>query len=73
MLCPNEIVIHTGRAFHGGDFTEMEHLPTGIKRSHPGPLRNVDQQELRRVWLAEIEAELIAQGRKEFLVPTTQT
>ncbi len=73
MLRLDDIVIHTGRAFHGGDFTEMEHLPTGIKRRHPGPLRNVDQQELRRVWIAEIEVELVAQGRTEFLVPTDQT
>ena len=62
MLRANDIVVHIGRGI-GGDFMEMEHVPTGIKRHHPPPLGgNEIQREVKARFLQEIEAELIAKG-----------
>lgn len=58
LLRDEDIRIDIGRGGNGGDFTRMVHLPTGIKRYHPGPLRNVDCPVLYRKWRAEIEQEL---------------
>jgi hypothetical protein len=40
----------------------MVHLPTGIFRTHPGPLAGIDRAALEQCWRAEIEAELRLRG-----------
>jgi hypothetical protein len=67
MLRVNDIVVHVGRAV-GGDFIEIEHLPTGIKRHQLPPLGNADtQKRIKARFLAEIEAELIAKGLTQYI------
>jgi len=69
MLKENDIRIDVGRASHGGDFTRMIHVPTGIERVHPGPLKGVNRRELERGWLSEIESELKARGLVQYILP----
>jgi hypothetical protein len=67
MLRVNDIVVHVGRAV-GGDFMEVEHVPTGIKRHQLPPLGTVDtQKRIKAGFLAEIEAELIAKGLTQYI------
>ena len=67
MLRVHEIIVQTGRAT-GGDFMEMEHVPTGIKRHHPPPLGDAEvQKEVRARFLREIEAELVAKGLTQYI------
>jgi len=67
MLRASDIVVHVGRGI-GGNFFEIEHLPTGIKRHQPPPLGSVEvQRETKTRFLGEIEAELIAAGLTQFL------
>ena len=57
-----------GRATHGGSFLRLVHVPTGIFREHPGPLKGIDQRALLEEWEAQIEAELIKTGQTQFIV-----
>jgi hypothetical protein len=67
MLRAGDIIVNTGRAV-GGDFMEIEHVPTGIKRHHPPPLGGADvQREVRARFLREIEAEIIAKGLTQYI------
>lgn len=68
MLDSNDIRIDTGRAAHGGDFRRMIHIPTGIVRVHPGPMRGVNWDELQQQWLREIETELLDRGLNQDVV-----
>jgi hypothetical protein len=69
MLRDNDIQIHIGRASHGGDFMRLVHVPTGITRGHPGPMKSVNCSELQRQWLQEIEEELLRSGLTQYIVP----
>lgn len=73
MLREEDLRLDVGRARHGGDFIRLTHVPSGISRMHPGPLRGVNQRELTRRWLAEIEAELRERGLEEHIVPEYRT
>lgn len=67
MLRMDDILVKTGRAV-GGDFMEIEHIPTGIKRYHPPPLAGAGGgKEVRERFLREIEAELIAKGLIQYI------
>jgi hypothetical protein len=68
MLREDDLRFDVGRASHGGDFMRVTHLPTGLSRCHPGPLRNVNRHELVKGWLAEIEDELRRTGLSQYLV-----
>jgi len=70
MLREEDIRMERGRASHGGDFLRLTHVPSGISRSHPGPLGTGNKQHLLiSTWLSEIEAELRAQGLTQYIVP----
>lgn len=73
MLREEDIRIDIGRAAHGGNFLRMLHAPTGISRFHPGPLADLSLCELQQTWLKEIEAELLAKGLTEYIVPEDLT
>ncbi|MCC9604582.1 hypothetical protein LOC68_27305 [Blastopirellula sp. JC732] len=73
MLREEEIQTHAGGASHGGDFPRLVHAPTGIERCHPGPLAGVNRYELTQQWLAEIEAELVAHGLHQYVIPEYRT
>ena len=67
MLRTGDIIVSVGRA-EGGDFMEIEHVPTGIKRHHPPPLGGAAVQKAARArFLREIEAELVAKGLTQYL------
>lgn len=67
MLRMEDILVKTGRAV-GGDFMEIEHVPTGIKRYQPPPLAGAGGgNEVRARFLREIEAELIAKGLTQYV------
>jgi hypothetical protein len=68
MLKEEDIQVELGRASHGGNFLCLKHIPTGISRRHPGPLRSVNQQELFLSWLSEIEVELREKGPTHHIV-----
>ena len=52
----------------GGDFMEIEHAPSGIKRLQPPPLGAPEvQRETKARFLREIEAELIAKGLTQYV------
>ena len=68
MLREEDIRIDVGRAQHGGDFMRMVHTPTGVERSHPGPLKDVNCYELQKRWLIEIEADIAARGLLQHIV-----
>lgn len=72
MLREEDVRIDVGRAVEGSFFRIM-HVPTGISRMHAGPLQGVNQHELQRQWLAEIQAELRARGLDEYIVPDYRT
>ena len=70
MLKDEDIRMERGRASHGGDFLRLTHVPSGISRTHPGPLGAGDKQHLLiSSWLSEIEAELLAKGLTQYIVP----
>ncbi len=69
MLREEDLRFDRGRASHGGDFIRLTHVPTGLSRSHPGPLRGLDQHSLVEAWLGEIEAELRSKGLSQHIVP----
>ena len=69
MLRAEDLELQRGRASHRGDFLRLVHIPTGIARMHPGPLRDIDQHSLMSSWVAEIEAELRAQGLTQYVTP----
>lgn len=69
MLREEEIRIDTGRAGDGYDFIRFVHVPTGIQRFHPGPLRDVNRHQLIERWLQEIEEELKEKGMTEYIIP----
>ncbi len=73
MLREEDIRVDVGRANHGGDFMRLVHIPTGIERSHPGPLRNINRDQLEQQWLAEIEAEVKQRGLAQYIVPAYRT
>jgi len=59
--------MRVGRAV-GGDFMEIEHVPTGIKRHHPPPLGGpAVQKEAKARLLREIEADLVAKGLTQYI------
>jgi hypothetical protein len=67
MLRTQDIIVRVGRAV-AGDFMEIEHVPTGIKRHHPPPLGGpAVQKEVRARFLREIEAELVAKGLVQYI------
>jgi hypothetical protein len=67
MLRVSDIVVRVGRAV-GGDFKEIEHVPTGISRHQPPPLGGAEvQRETKQRFLREIEAELIAKGLTQYI------
>jgi hypothetical protein len=67
MLSAKDIIVRTGRAV-GGDFMEIEHLPSGVKRHYGPPLGGHEaQKETRSRLLREIEAELVAKGFVQYL------
>ncbi|MBA4016736.1 MAG: hypothetical protein C0483_06065 [Pirellula sp.] len=70
MLRDEDIRIDIGRS-SAGNFMRMVHVPSGIERMHPGPLRDVNQQALRSRWKYEIEVELLISRRKRALSPAT--
>jgi hypothetical protein len=70
MLRGEDIRMERGRASHGGDFLRLTHVPSGISRSHPGPLGAGNKQHLLiSSWLFEIEAELLARGLTQYIFP----
>ena len=73
MLRDEDIQIDCGCASHGGDFLRLTHIPTGVSRLHPGPLRGIDRHALMRSWLSEVEAELRAKGLTQHIVPAYPT
>lgn len=73
MLREEDLRLDIGRASHGGDFLRLTHMPTGVSRSHPGPLRGLDQHALVQSWLGEIEAELRSKGQPQHIVPAYRT
>ena len=73
MLRERDLRFDRGRASHGGDLVRLTHLPTGISRSHPGPLRGLDQHALVAAWLGVIEAELKSNGLSQDIVPVYRT
>jgi hypothetical protein len=73
MLREEDFRFDRGRASHGGDFVRLTHVPTGVSRSHPGPLWKFDQHTLVQTWLDEIEAELRSKGLSQYIVPVYRT
>ncbi len=69
MLREEDLRFDRGRASHGGDFMHLTHVPTGLSRSHPGPLQGLDRQSLVEAWLGEIGAELRSKGLSQHVVP----
>ena len=72
MLPDDDIRIDIGQGSVGA-FMRMVHVPTGIERMHPGPLRNVNQNVLKLQWRSEIEDELISRGLSQYIIPTTKS
>lgn len=72
MLREEDILIRIGRTTHG-DFLQLVHVPTGIARAYPAPLRNVNRHELKQQWLVEIENELRERGLTQHIVPDHRT
>lgn len=68
MLRDEDVRVDVGRASHGGDFMRLVHLPTGIERTHSGPMRGLNQREVRLRLLKEIEAELRERGLTQYFV-----
>ena len=67
MLRTGDIIVSVGRAV-GGDFMEIEHVPSGIRRHHPPPLGGPEVQKVVRArFLREIETELIAKGLTQYV------
>lgn len=64
MFGEKEIQIDLGRASHGGDYLEVIHVPTGISRRHPGPLKDVNTTNLIKQFVREIEVELRKHGQE---------
>jgi hypothetical protein len=73
MLREDDIRLHVGRASHGGDFLRLTHVPSGVSRYHPGPLRGLNQHALVQNWLREIEAELTSKGQSRYIVADYRT
>ncbi len=73
MLREEDLRLDLGRASHGSDFLRVTHVPTGVSRFHPGPLRGLDRHALVQTWLGEIEAELRSRGLAEHIVPAYRT
>ena len=74
MLRDEDIQMERGRASHGGDFLRLTHIPSGISRSHLGPLGTANKQHLLiSSWLSEIAAELRAQGLTQYIIPEHRT
>ncbi|MDB5344049.1 MAG: hypothetical protein JWP89_2426 [Schlesneria sp.] len=69
MLRDGDLILWVGRASHGGDFLQLMHVPTGLSRYHPGPMKGVNQTELKRRWVTEIEAEIVDRGLTQYIVP----
>jgi hypothetical protein len=67
MLKETDIIVHVGRGV-GGDFMEMEHVPTGIKRRLDPPLGGIDEQKHHRFeFLQQIEVELTEKGLTQYI------
>ncbi len=69
MLREEDLEVRVGRTSDGSDFLELIHVPTGLSRYHPGPMKGVNQFELQQRWLKEIEAEIAARGLTQYIVP----
>jgi hypothetical protein len=69
MLREDDLELRVGRGAHGGDFLELIHVPTGLSRYHPGPMKGVNQFDLKQRWLIEIESEIAALGFTQHIVP----
>jgi hypothetical protein len=70
MIRAEDLQLEIGRC-EGGSFLRLVHTPTGIDRQK-GPLGNSNQHELKRRWVGEIEAELVAKGLTRYLVPESE-
>jgi len=44
------------------------HVPTGITREHPGPMKGINTTQLQQQWLEEIEQELLRVGLSQHVV-----
>jgi len=71
MLRDNDVQVDIGRASHGGDFMRLRHIPTGMSRCHPGPMKGIDTRGLVKKWCDEIEAELKEKGLLQYLSADT--
>ena len=71
MLKPEQVQISHYRTSDGFGSIDVLHLPTGIKRG--GSLKDTSAAKLSRAFAAEIEAELLAQGLHEYVLPITIT
>lgn len=69
MMRWEDIRFDIGRGANGGDFLRMVHVPTGISRLHPGPLRNVNQHALQHRFYAEIAEEVAERIRQRPVSP----
>ena len=69
MLKPEEIQISHLRTTDGLGAIEVLHVPTGIKRG--GSLEGTSGGKLSRVFVAEIEAELLARGLRGYVLPSS--
>jgi hypothetical protein len=68
-LRDDELRLETGRCEGGdGGFLRLVHSPTGISRSL-APVGDAKRRELTSAWREEIEAELLALGLAEYVLP----
>ncbi len=71
MLKQEQVQISHLRTTDGFGAIDVLHLPTGIRRG--GSLIGSTAAKLSRVYSAEIEAELLARGLHEYVLPFTVT
>ena len=67
MLKPEQVRVNHYHTSDGFGAIDVLHLPTGIKRG--GSLQGTTAAKLSRVFAAEIEAELLAAGLHEYILP----
>jgi len=69
MIRENELQIDTWTTEEGAVSLQIEHLPTGIVRFHPGPHDSLHRS--RNELLTEIEKELKERGPQQFIIDET--
>lgn len=74
MLRDEELDIQIGRCQgpngQFGDFMQVVHRPTGIRR-HQAPLSTNSRREIERRLRSEIEAELLVKGLTQYVMTLT--